>query len=161
MAQIRATQGLALLRIVVGILLLQGALTHLAWTPVPVPAFSWVQALQLRLMAVTALQPPVPTAELITGSLLPAVISLARGMALLELAAGLSLLPGLLTVLGAACGVVLVVGRLILFFPLGGTDVVLDLLLVALLLVFLVARAGRRWGVDALLARLRSTARLW
>jgi hypothetical protein len=69
--------------------------------------------------------------------------------------------PGLFTVLGAACGLVLVLGRLLLFYPLGGQDVVLDLLLVALLLVFLIARAGRRWGVDGLLARLRPTGRLW
>lgn len=161
MEQVRATQGMALLRIVVGILLLHSALSHLAWAPMPVATFSWVQVLQTQLMAVAAVHPQLPVRDLVNGSLLPAVISLARGMALLELAAGLSLVPGLLTVLGAACGVVLVVARLFLFFPLGGPAVVLDLLLVALLLVFLIARAGRRWGLDGLLARLRPSSRLW
>lgn len=161
MEQARATQGMALLRMVVGILLLYGALSHLAWTPMPVAAFSWVQALQSQLLAVAAVHPQLPLRDLVHGSLLPAVVSLARGMALLELAAGLSLVPGLLTVPGAACGLVLVLGRLLLFYPLGGAQVVLDLLLVALLLVFLIARAGRRWGLDSLLARLRPSARLW
>lgn len=157
----RAEQGLALLRILTGLLILQQAFSHLAWAPVPVASFTWVDFLQTRLISVAALHPMAFVREAVQNSFLPGVITLAHVLAIAELCVGISILLGFFTVLGCLGGLGLVVFAGVVFYPLGGAIVPLQLLLGALMLVFLVVRAGRRWGFDAVLARVSPHGRLW
>jgi uncharacterized membrane protein YphA (DoxX/SURF4 family) len=149
---------LAVLRVIVGLWFLKAILTKLtiglAWGVVPLPMASdrWI-AVMPKILARYAAENPFPAYR---SFLLDTVIpnaAFAHLTALGEVAVGLSLTLGLLTVLGASAGVMQVIFYGLAVQHMSDGQRGFHVLLLALMLAFLFARAGRRWGLDGWLRR--------
>ncbi|MDH4246544.1 MAG: hypothetical protein OEW39_01870 [Deltaproteobacteria bacterium] len=157
----QSERGLALLRMFYGVWLLRGVFPYVVWHPWP-----WISKLGVvvgaDMLASHALRHPwgwVRTA--IQQFLLPHP-ELYAGVALvLGLAAGISLTVGLLTIPGAALAFLLMVHEALLGFYAGNPLQSLLAFQGVLLVVVLLTRAGRCWGVDSVLARGSPKSWLW
>ena len=157
----QAQRGIALLRIVVGAWILRSALSHLMWSPWPWATPYWVQVMTSALAQHALDHPSFWVRYFIQQALLPNAEVYVGITVVLELLAGITLTIGLLTVPGAFIAALLALAGGILthyqsdflagFYLIQGTAA----------LVFLFTRAGRRWGLDAVLAEIKSNALLW
>jgi thiosulfate dehydrogenase (quinone) large subunit len=150
---------LAFLRVVVGAWFAKGAVTKVAltlgwgWLPLPIASDRWTSAMP-KLLARYAADDPFQSYR---AFLLDTVIPNARLFATLtafgEIFVGVSLLLGLLTPAGAAVGLVLSIlyGMTVQHMSPGQQG--FHVMLIAMMLAFHFARAGRAWGLDA---RLRA-----
>ena len=154
----RSGEWLAVLRIVVGLWFLKSILTKLsimlAWGFVPVPVASprWIATMP-KLIALYAAQNPIPPYR---AFLLDAVVPshlFAHLTALGEVAIGVSLTLGLLTVAGASVGIVQVVFYGLAVQHMAPGQRGFHVMLLAMMLAFAFTRAGRVWGVDGWLKR--------
>ena len=144
---------LAVLRIVVGAWFLKSLFTKLtvvmAWGVVPVPAASdrWIATMP-RLIERYAAENPFPAYKSFLLETIAPNPAFAHLTALGEVAVGLSLTFGLLTVLGATFGALQVMfyGTAVQHTSPGQQG--FHVMLLAMMIAFLFARAGRRWGVD-------------
>jgi uncharacterized membrane protein YphA (DoxX/SURF4 family) len=149
----------ALLRIVAGALVLEGARTRftagLLGGIVPYPAVSsrFLSAHARRVAELAVGNPLDWYKSFLDGTVRPHVALFARLETYGEVLVGVSLVLGLLVGLGALIGLVLSVGYGLAAWWTGFTELALHALLVASMLVFLGARAGRVMGLDALIAR--------
>jgi len=157
----QAQRGIALLRIVVGVWILHSALSHLMWTPWPWATPYWVQVVTSGLAQQALDHPSFWVRYFIQQALLPNAEIYVGSTVVLELLAGISLTFGLFTVPGGLIAALLALGGGILthyqsdflagFYLIQGTAA----------LVFLFTRAGRRWGIDSVLAGIKARSLLW
>lgn len=157
----QAERGIALLRIVVGFWLLRSALSHLVWTPWPWAAAYWVQVMTTELAQHSLDHPSFWVRYFIQQALLPNAEVYVGVTVVLELLAGISVLFGLLTVPGAALAALLALVGGVLAHYQGDLPLGYHLITGVAAVVFVVTRAGRRWGFDAFLAGLKSRSLLW
>lgn len=157
----QAERALALLRIAVGLWLLRTAMGTLVWTPWPWASPLWVQAVADTLAQHAFNHPAIWVRYMLQQFLLPNVDVYAGMMVNLHLLAGLSLTLGLLVPPGALLGLVYAGLHLLLGHYQGDVTLGYYAFQVVAMVLFIVARAGRMWGVDAVLAHIRSSAWLW
>jgi uncharacterized membrane protein YphA (DoxX/SURF4 family) len=144
---------LAVLRIVVGCWFAKSLFTKLtialAWGFLPVPAASprWLATMPKLIGRYAAANPFPAYREFLLDTVVPSH-AFAHLTAIGEVAVGLSLVLGLLTVLGAAAGAVQVIfyGFAVQHTSPGQQG--FHVMLLAMMIAFLFARAGRRWGLD-------------
>jgi uncharacterized membrane protein YphA (DoxX/SURF4 family) len=155
-----ADRGIALLRIVVGFWFLKAGFSHLAWTPLPWASPRWLE-LMPKIVADHAAKNPIAFYQgFLEQVVLPNAALFAGLSSLGEFAVGVSLTLGLFSVLGALGGLFLVaVYGLMTIYSAGSQG--FHLVLLACMIVFLVTRPGRLWGVDVVLARIKPTAPIW
>ena len=150
---------LAVLRIVVGIWFVKSVATKLSWSlaagliPVPVASPRWIAFLPRRLQEYAEGNPLDWYAGFLVDVAIPNATVFAHLTAFGEAAVGIGLTLGLLTGPASAIGLLLVVNYFLANFWMGAAQQGFHLLLLAALLAFLGARAGRVWGVDGWLAR--------
>lgn len=148
---------LAVLRIVVGFWFLKGVVTKLGWSllwgviPFPHASERWIATMPQLLARYAAENPVVPYREFIESVVLANPVPFANLTAFGEAAVGIGLTLGVATVLAAGAGLLLA-----LLYGLATQHMTpgqqgFHLLLVACMLAFLFSRAGRTWGLDALL----------
>lgn len=152
---------LAVLRIVVGLWFFKSIFTKfaivLAWGVLPVPATTgrWIATMP-RLIAKYAAGNPFPAYKaFLLGTVVPHARLFATLTGLGEVAIGIGLTFGFLTVLAAILGLIQVIfyGFAVQHTSPGQQG--FHILLFACMIAFLVARAGRTWGVDGWLRRNR------
>jgi uncharacterized membrane protein YphA (DoxX/SURF4 family) len=157
----QAIRALSLLRIAVGLWLLHSALSHLVWLPYPWATPGWMDTLA-RQLELAAQSHPIPGVKgLIATVFYPNTPTLAGLDVLLKLAAGVSLTLGAFTVLGSLLALAISLSYLVLFGHVSDLTLGLYGLLTLNTVLFLLTRAGRAWGVDALLATVKGRALFW
>jgi uncharacterized membrane protein YphA (DoxX/SURF4 family) len=153
-------------RIVVGVWFGKSILTKLGFVlvggflPLPAASARW-QAVMPKLIAKYALDNPIPWYKgFLIDTVIPHSHVFATVTALGEIGIGLSLFFGLLTPLGAFFGLiqVLLYGMAVQQQSSGQQG--FHVMLFILMLTFLFARAGRRWGLDARLRERWPDSRL-
>ena len=159
-------RALAGLRIVVGIWFVKSLFTKiaiaLAWGFLPVPAASgrWV-AIMPKLLARYAADNPIAWyRDFLLHTVVPNAHLFATLTAFGEVAVGLSLTLGLLTRCGALIGVLQVVSYGLAVQHMSSGQQGFHVMLFAMMVAFLYARAGRHFGVDAWIAR-RYPSSIW
>ncbi len=145
---------LAVLRMVVGAWFFKSIFTKLGFVlavgflPLPAASDRWL-AVMPKLIAKYAADNPFPWYKsFLLDTVVPNVHVFATLTALGEVAVGISLLFGLLTPLGAFFGLVQVVFYGLAVQQQSSGQRGFHVMLFAMMLAFLFARAGRRWGVD-------------
>ena len=157
----QAERAVALLRIVTGLWILRLAFSHLVWTPWPWASPVWIQRTVIILHQ-HALDHPSQWIRSMIQEFLLVNSELVIGLTVIgELLVGISLTFGLMTVLGAFFGLLLFWYQGMLSRYLGDAQLGYHLFLGFLCFVFLVSRAGRRWGFDTALTGIRSRSLLW
>lgn len=150
---------LAMLRIVVGVWFAKSITSKFTWSVaggvIPVPRVSerWINFLPERLSEYVANNPPDWYREFLVNTAIPNSDALARATAVGEVAVGVSLTLGLLTVLGALGGLWLIVNYFLASLGAGFNTQGFHVLLMACMIAFIAARAGRTWGLDGWLRR--------
>ncbi len=148
---------IAVLRMVVGAWFFKSILTKLGFVliagflPLPAASGRWLGVMP-KLITKYASDNPFPWYKsFLLDTVVPNVHVFASLTALGEVAVGISLLFGLLTPLGGFFGLLQVVfyGLAVQHQSTGQQG--FHVMLFAMMLAFLSARAGRRWGVDAVL----------
>ncbi len=152
---------LALLRVAVGALVLRQAWAHFAleWVGVvPVPAVSprFLAAHSRQLTQLAAATPYPWHRDLLRDVLVPHATLTGTLQAWAELLVGAGLVLGLLAGLAALVGLILAANTLLVASVIAPGPEPLHWLLAAAMLAFLGSRAGRAWGLDALLLRRAS-----
>ncbi len=157
---------LAALRIVVGLYFAKAIWTKLTVVflggVVPVPAASprWIETLP-QIVARQAAENPFPFYKaFLEQTVIPHAETFAHLTALAEAGIGLLLTLGLLVGLGALVGLILVTFYGLATQHLTPAQQGFHLVLFACMFVFFFARAGKRWGLDARLARRNSRSLL-
>jgi uncharacterized membrane protein YphA (DoxX/SURF4 family) len=153
-------RGVALLRIVVGFWFLKAGFSHLAWNPMPWVSPRWLEIMP-KIVAEHASKNPIPFVQtFLEQMVLPRAELFAAMSSLGEFAVGVSLLLGLFAVLGGLGGLllVLVYGAMTIYSP---SSQGFHLVLLAAMIIFIVTRPGRLWGIDMLLARIMPRSPLW
>jgi uncharacterized membrane protein YphA (DoxX/SURF4 family) len=146
---------LALFRIMVGLYFAKAMLTKVTFALVPHTSARWLTVMP-TLVAKQAEGNPIGWYhDFLTGTVLPHARLFAHLTAWGEVAVGVLLTLGLFTGLGSLVGMVLVVSYGLAVQWMSPTQQAFHILLFALMLAFFFARAGRRWGIDASLARSR------
>ena len=145
---------LAVLRLTVGLWFLKSLFTKLSialvagFLPVPVASERWIATMP-RLIAKYAADNPFPAYKsFLLGTVIPNP-AYAHLTALGEAAIGISLTLGLLTEVGAAFGALQVIMYGLAVQHLSSGQQGFHVLLLAMMVAFLFAHAGRTWGVDA------------
>lgn len=151
---------LAVLRIVVGLYFVKSLVTKmsivLAGGVVPVPAVSdrWLTVMPKIVAKQAAGNPILPYKHFLEQTVIPNSPVFARLTAWGETIAGLGLTLGLFTPLAALVGIVLVINYGLATQWMSAGQQGFHIVLFALMIAFIFARAGRRWGLDeVLLAR--------
>ncbi|HEX5832103.1 MAG TPA: DUF2380 domain-containing protein [Gemmatimonadaceae bacterium] len=153
-SRIRHPEGaVAALRIVVGLWFVKSMVTKLGivWVGgVPLPGASdrWVGVMPKLLTRYAEGNPIDGYRQFLLESVIPHPHLFANLTALGETAVGIGLTLGCLTVLASAVGLVLVTSYGLATFWQGPSQQGFHLLLISCLIVFIVTRAGRRWGLD-------------
>ena len=148
------------LRVVVGGWFAKGALSKLtialAWGFLPVPAASdrWIGTMPKLLAKYAADDPFASYRAFLLDSVIPNAPLYANLTALGEAFVGISLLAGLLTPLGALVGLALTLVYGFAVQHMSAGQLGFHVMLGAMMIAFIFARAGRSWGVDA---RLRAS----
>jgi len=152
-------QWLAVLRIAVGVWFAKSIFTKLTllggFVPMPIASVRWVQLMPKLLEKYAAGNPLTSYQTFLEGTVIPHASVFAQLTALGESAAGLLLVLGLLTELGAAVALLLVVCYYLAVFWQGASQQGFHYVLAVSLIVILGSSAGRRWGLDGWLARRR------
>jgi thiosulfate dehydrogenase [quinone] large subunit len=161
----RPERGLAALRIVVGLWFVKSFVTKLGlvWLggAIPVPGANgrWIAAMP-KLLAKYAEGNPIGFyRQFLLDTVLPHGPVFAHLTAVAETAVGIGLTFGLLTVLASLIGLSLVTAYGLANFWQGPSQQGFHLMLFACLIVFIVVRAGRCWGLDGWL-RARALRRM-
>jgi YVTN family beta-propeller protein len=148
---------LALLRITVGLWFLKSILTKISiallagFIPTPVASPRWIATMP-KLIARYAADNPFPAYKaFLLGTVVPNH-AYAHLTALGEVAVGLSLTFGLLTEVGAVFGALQVITYGLAVQHMSSGQQGFHVMLLAMMLAFLFAGAGRTWGLDAVLA---------
>jgi uncharacterized membrane protein YphA (DoxX/SURF4 family) len=155
----RADRGLAFIRIVTGLWFFKSLVTKFTWTvgagglPVPRVSERWIGFLPTRLQDYVYGHPPEWYREFLVSHALPNSKLFAQLTAAGEVAVGLSLTLGLLTVLGSLGGLWLIANYFLASWGQGFNQQGFHVLLIACFLTFIFTRAGRRWGLDGWLRR--------
>lgn len=148
-------QWLAVLRIVVGIWFFKSILSKvtvaLAWGVLPVPAANgrWINTMPKLLAKYAAENPIEGYKEFLLNTVIPNHHAFAHLTALGEVAVGFALTFGFLTVLGALFGAVQVILYGLAVQHMSPGQQGFHVMLLAVMIACLFARAGRRWGLDA------------
>jgi YVTN family beta-propeller protein len=144
---------LAVLRLTVGLWFLKSIVTKVGialvagFVPVPVASARWIATMP-RLIEKYAADNPFPAYKaFLLGSVVPNH-AYAHLTALGEVAVGLSLTLGLLTELGAAFGAVQVIMYGLAVQHMSSGQQGFHVMLLAMMVAFLFAHAGRCWGLD-------------
>lgn len=149
-----AHRALAAIRIVVGAWFLKSLFTKFTWSTFP-PEVSerWIGFMPVRLQEWLGAGPPEWYARLVLEDALRNPATLATLTAVGEALVGIGLTLGLLTGLASLGGLWLMVNYVLASWGTGLNPQGFHILLIACLLAFLLARAGRVWGVDGWIAR--------
>ena len=148
---------LAVLRLTVGLWFLKSLFTKLTvgvvagFIPVPMASDRWIATMP-KLIARYAAENPFPAYR---SFLLDAVVpnhAFAHLTAIGEVAVGISLTLGLLTEVGAVFGALQVIMYGLAVQHMSSGQQGFHVMLLAMMIAFLFAHAGRTWGVDAWLA---------
>ncbi len=150
---------LAVLRIVVGLWFVKSLFTKLtiglAWGILPIPTANarWLNVMP-KLVARYAADNPIEWyRSFLLDTVIPNSHIFAHLTALGEVAVGLSLTLGLVTVLGAFFGLIEVIFYGLAVQHMSSGQQGFHVMLLAMMIAFLFSRAGRRWGLDAWLLR--------
>src|SRR4029453_3845426 len=159
-----AQRWLAVLRLTVGLWFLKSLFTKVTIgvvggvIPVPMASERWIATMP-KLIARYAADNPFPAYKaFLLGTVVPNQ-AFAHLTALGEAAVGISLTLGLLTELGAAFGALQVILYGLAVQHMSSGQQGFHVMLLALMIAFLFAHAGRTWGIDAWLAH--RWARRW
>lgn len=150
---------LALLRIVVGGWFLKGVVTKLGvvmlggGVPVPGASARWRAVMPTLLTRYATEHPLEWYREFLTNVVIPNGPRVATLTALGEVVVGLGLTLGLLTPVSAAIGATLVILYGLATFHMGPSQQGFHLVLLACMVAFFLARAGRHWGIDGIMRR--------
>ena len=148
---------LAVLRLTVGLWFIKSLFTTLTvgvvagFIPVPMASDRWIATMP-KLIARYAAENPFPAYK---SFLLDAVVpnhAFAHLTAIGEVAVGISLTLGLLTEVGAVFGALQVIMYGLAVQHMSSGQQGFHVMLLAMMIAFLFAHAGRTWGVDAWLA---------
>src|SRR5687767_8867434 len=152
---------MAVLRIVVGLYFVKSLITKMSFVMLggilPVPAVSerWLTVMP-KIVARQASENPLAFyKQFLEGTVLPHGNVFAQLTAWGETVAGLGLTLGLLTGVASLVGLVLVINYGLATQWMSPGQQGFHLVLFFLMTAFFFARAGRRWGIDAWLARRR------
>ena len=149
-----AESGLAALRIVVGLWFLKGIVTKLGivlvggFLPLPAASDRWVGVMPRLLERYAGGNPIDGYKHFLLDTVIPNSHVFANLTAFGESAVGLGLTFGFLTVLSSVIGLCLVTAYGLATFWQSPNQQGFHLLLFACLVVFVVVRAGRYWGLD-------------
>lgn len=144
---------LAVLRLTVGLWFLKSLFTKLTigfvvgFIPVPMASDRWIATMP-TLIARYAAENPIPAYR---SFLLETVVpnhAFAHVTAIGEVAVGLSLTLGLLTEVGAVCGALQVIMYGLAVQHMSSGQQGFHVMLLAMMLAFVFAHAGRTWGLD-------------
>jgi uncharacterized membrane protein YphA (DoxX/SURF4 family) len=158
---IHAEHWLAALRVVVGVWFVKAVWTKLTlaylWDAIPYPAVSprFLAFHPKRIAEFAAGNPVGWYKDFLEGTVLPNSRLFATLQTFGEAAVGLGLILGLLTGLGALVGLFLSLNYGLASQWMSFGQQGFHVLLVSSMIVFLGARAGRAWGIDAWLLRRR------
>ena len=150
----RADRWLAVLRVVVGLWFLKSVATKLTvvllWGVLPVPAASqrWVGTMPTLLARYMADTPLSSLRDVVEQTVIPNATLFANLTAFGEAVVGIGLTLGVCTALAAAVGLFLSVTYGLATAHASPGQQGFHLLLVACMIAFIGARAGRRWGLD-------------
>jgi YVTN family beta-propeller protein len=156
-------RSLAALRITVGLWFLKSIFTKLTialiagFIPMPVATARWIETMPKLVTRYAAENPIAGYKAFLLGTVVPNE-AYAHLTALGEVAIGLALTLGLFTEVGALFGALLVITYGLAVQHMSPAQQGFHVMLFAMMVAFLFARAGRVWGVDGWLAR-RSEAR--
>ena len=146
---------LALLRVVVGLYFAKALITKVAFSPLPATSARWLATMPVLVSKQADGNPIVWYHDFLVNTVLPHARLFAHLTAWGEVAVGIFLTLGLFTGLGSMIGLLLAVAYGLAVQWMSPTQKEFHVVLVALMLAFFFARAGRRWGFDASLARSR------
>jgi len=147
-------RGLAVLRIVTGLWFLKGILTKIGvvlvggFLPLPAASGRWVATMPKLLTRYADGNPIDGYKHFLLETVIPHSHLFANLTAFGEVTVGLGLTFGFLTVLASLVGVCLVIVYGLATFWQTPNQQGFHILLFACMLVFMVARAGRYWGLD-------------
>ncbi|HEX7088660.1 MAG TPA: TQO small subunit DoxD [Longimicrobiales bacterium] len=150
---------LAFLRITVGLWFLKGIVTKMSWfafagfIPLPRASDRWVNFLPRRLLEYASQNPIEPYRQFLLDVAVPNAGVFAYLTAFGETAVGIGLAFGLLTGYASIIGFFLMANYFMASYWTGMCQQGFHALLMACMLAFLGARAGRVWGVDGWLVR--------
>jgi uncharacterized membrane protein YphA (DoxX/SURF4 family) len=156
-----AERGLAVLRIVTGLWFLKGILTKLGlvliggFLPLPGASDRWVGTMPRLLTRYASGNPIDGYREFLLDTVVPHSHLFANLTAFGESAVGIGLTFGVLTIAASAIGLCLVVAYGLATFWQSPNQLGFHVLLFACMVVFMVTRAGRYWGLDGWLRRRR------
>jgi uncharacterized membrane protein YphA (DoxX/SURF4 family) len=145
---------LALLRIAVGLWFLRGGIrkvTFALWSgflPLPAATDRWIDVMPKRVAEFASGNPIEWYKEFLEGTVLHNPKFFAFLTAWGEFSIGIGLALGLLAVLAALIGLVMMVFYFLATFWMGFGPQGFHLLLIACMVVFFGAKAGRTWGLD-------------
>jgi uncharacterized membrane protein YphA (DoxX/SURF4 family) len=151
---------LAVLRLTVGLWFLKSLFTKLTvglvagFIPVPMASDRWITTMP-KLIARYAAENPFPAYRSFLLDTVAQHQAFAHLTAIGEVAIGISLTLGLLTEVGAAFGALLVILYGFAVQHMSSGQQGFHVMLLAMMLAFLFAHAGRTWGLDAWLANRR------
>ncbi len=154
-------RALAFLRIVTGLYFAKTMFTKFAivfvggWLPLPGPSARWIATLPVLVGKQAAGNPVEWYRNFLVDTVIPHAHLFAVLTAWGEAVVGILLTLGFLTGIGSLVGLILVVSYGLATQWMSPGQQGFHLLLVSQMLVFFLARAGRRWGVDGVLARTR------
>lgn len=155
----RPERALAGLRILVGLWFAKALVAKLSWTlwagvvPVPHVSVRWIDFLARRLVEYAGSGPPEWYKSFLLDTAIPHSALFAHLTAMGEIAVGIGLTMGLLTVLASLGGLWLVANYFVATLGLGFNQEGFHILLIACIVAFIAARAGRTWGLDEWLLR--------
>lgn len=155
-----ADRGVALMRIVVGLWFLKAGLSHLAFAPMPWASAGWLEVMP-KIVASHAEKNTIPFVRAFLEQIVLPNSHLFAGLSSIgEFLVGLSLTLGAFSGLGAFGGLLLslIYGAMTIYAP---SSQGFHLILVTAMIVFLVTRPGRLWGLDAIFSRLSPGFPIW
>lgn len=154
-----AERGIATLRIVTGLWFLKGIATKLGvvfvggFLPLPAASDRWLGTMPRLLTRYATGNPIESYKEFILDTVIPHSHLFANLTAFGESAVGLGLTFGFLTGIASAVGLCLVAAYGLATFWQSPNQQGFHLLLFACLVVFMIVRAGRHWGLDGWIRR--------
>lgn len=158
-SMVHPTEWLAVLRIVVGLYFVKSLVTKMSIVmlggiiPVPVVSERWLTVMPKIVARQASENPLVFYKQFLDGTVLPNSSTFAQLTAWGETVVGIGLTLGLLTGLASLVGLVLVINYGLATQWMSPGQQGFHLVLFFLMVAFLFARVGRRWGLDAWLAR--------
>jgi uncharacterized membrane protein YphA (DoxX/SURF4 family) len=152
---------LAILRVVVGGWFLKAAFLKLTlgffwWFPYPTVTERFINFLPKRLAEFAAENPIVWYRQFLTETAIPHATLFAFLEAFGEVGVGLGLTLGVLTSFSALVGLFMSINFLLAMQWMGFCQQGFHLVLAGCMLAFLIGRAGRTWGLDALIVKRSS-----